>query len=367
MVDYLNLARRVARRQDEFLCAVQQVMNQGWFILGKQLQAFEEEYARYIGTNHCVGVGNGLDALTLIYRAYIELGRMAPGDEVIVPANTYIASILAIAENGLIPVLADADPVTMMMDDRSMESLLSPKTKSVLAVHLYGRCAFTEGLEHFCKQHHLQLVEDNAQAQGCLYGSIRTGALGNAAGHSFYPTKNLGAMGDAGAVTTNDDQLAEMIRTLRNYGSRKKYVFEHKGRNSRMDEMQAAVLRVGLRYLDEDNDRRREVAAAYDRGICNQAIVKPAPTPMEGHVWHIYPILCEKRDELKDFLYGYGVEAQVHYPIPPHWQNCCNNWKYGHLGVTERIHQTELSLPMGPELTDKDVKTVVEAINSFKA
>ena len=367
MVDYLNLARRVARRQDEYLCAVQQVMKQGWFILGKQLQAFEEEYARYIGTNHCVGVGNGLDALTLIYRAYIELGRMTPGDEVIVPANTYIASILAIAENGLIPVLADADPVTLMMDERSMESLLSPKTKSVMVVHLYGRCAYTERLEHFCKQHQLLLVEDNAQAQGCLYGNTRTGALGDAAGHSFYPTKNLGAMGDAGAVTTNDDQLAEMVRTLRNYGSKKKYVFEHQGRNSRMDEMQAAVLRVGLRHLDEDNNRRREVAKAYGKGICHQAVVKPAPTPWEGHVWHIYPILCEKRDELREFLYKKGVEAQVHYPIPPHWQKCCNNWKYGLLDVAERIHQTELSLPMGPEMTDEDVRKVVEAVNSFKA
>ncbi|MBO4850403.1 MAG: DegT/DnrJ/EryC1/StrS family aminotransferase [Prevotella sp.] len=365
MVDYLNLARRVARRQEEYKRAVEQVIEQGWFILGRQLLAFEEEYAQYIGTKHCVGVGNGLDALTLIYRACMELGRMEEGDEVIVPANTYIASILAIAENGLVPVLADANPVTMQVDDRQLESLITKRTRSVMIVHLYGRCAYTKHIEDICKKHQLLLVEDNAQAQGCRYGNIRTGALGYAAGHSFYPTKNLGAMGDAGAITTNDDQLADMVRTLRNYGSKKKYVFEHLGRNSRMDEIQAAVLRVGLQHLDEDNRRRQEVAQSYNDGICQRAVQKPAIAPQEENVWHIYPILCDLRDKLRGFLAQQGVEAQVHYPIPPHQQGCCTNWRYESLDVTERIHHTELSLPMGPELTDEDVMRVVEAVNKF--
>lgn len=365
MVDYLNLAKRNKPYQQEIIASLREVVESGWFLLGNQLELFEREYAQFIGTSDCVGVGNGLDALTLIYRAYMEMGLMAPGDEVIVPANTYIASILAIAENGLIPVLVEPNPHTLQIDDKKIETLITNRTRSLMIVHLYGRCAFTNDVRSICDKYGLLLVEDNAQAHGCRYGNQRTGSLGDAAGHSFYPTKNLGALGDAGAVTTNNEELAAMVRALRNYGSSKKYVFDHVGRNTRMDEVQAAVLRVKLRHLDQDNQRRQEIAAYYGETIHHAAVTLPAPVQKEAHVWHIYPILCEERDRLKDYLWSNGVEAQVHYPIPPHLQKCCGNWRHGDLPITEHIHQTELSLPMGPELTDEEVELVARTVNNF--
>lgn len=366
MVHYLDLAKRNAPYQYELGAAVDEVMNSGWFLRGGQLKRFESEYARFIGTTQCVGVGNGLDALTLIYRAYVEMGMMAHGDEVIVPANTYIASILAISENNLVPVLVDSDPLTMQIDERKIEESITKRTRSIMIVHLYGRCAYTEKIADICKEHGLLLVEDNAQAHGCMFGDRRTGALGDAAGHSFYPTKNLGAMGDAGAVTTNDKQLADMVRALGNYGSTSKYIFDYKGRNSRMDEMQAAVLRVKLRHLDDDNRRRQDIAEWYREALRNAAITLPATAPREANVWHIYPVLCEERDRLQEHLAEQGVEAQVHYPLPPHLQKCGRGWGRRPLPVTERIHATELSLPLGPELTDEDLEKVAGAVNSFR-
>ena len=366
MVHYLDLAKRNAPFQHELRAAVDEVMCSGWFLRGSQLERFEDEYARFIGTAHCVGVGNGLDALTLIYRAYVEMGVMAQGDEVIVPANTYIASILAISENNLVPVLVEPDPLTMQIDERKIEECITKRTRSVMIVHLYGRCAYTENIANICMEHGLLLVEDNAQAHGCRFGDRRTGALGDAAGHSFYPTKNLGAMGDAGAVTTNDKHLADMVRVLGNYGSVRKYIFDHKGRNSRMDEMQAAVLRVKLRHLDDDNKRRQDIAEWYGDALRNTAITMPAPAPREANVWHIYPVLCEDRDRLREHMAKNGVEAQVHYPVPPHMQKCGGEWRRRPLPVTERIHATELSLPLGPELTDEDLEKVAHAVNSFR-
>ncbi len=365
MVEFINLAKRTQIYQDEIHEAVDEVLASGWYVLGRQLKLFEEEYARYIGTESCVGVGNGLDALTLIYRAYIEMGLMKPGDEVIVPANTYIASILAITENYLVPVFAEPDPDTLQIDEHAIEQLITPRTRSVLIVHLYGRCAYTDGIGQICRQYGLKLVEDNAQAHGCCFFQTRTGALGDAAGHSFYPTKNLGAAGDAGAVTTNDADLAEMVRMLRNYGSVRKYVFDAKGRNSRMDEIQAAILRVKLRHLDEDNSRRRVIACYYDTHIDNAFVRRPSLHPLESNVWHIYPVMCGRRDELLEFMARSGVETQVHYPVPPHRQRGMREYAGLSLPITDRIHAQELSLPIGPELTDEEVDQVVKAVNEF--
>ncbi len=365
MIEFISLAKRTAMYHDELRNAVDDVLSSGQYILGRQLSLFEEEYAHYLGIKHCVGVGNGLDALTLIYRAYIEMGIMSPGDEVIVPANTYIASILAVIENGLVPVLAEPDPDTLQIDDNVIERCISERTKSIMIVHLYGRCAYTDKIGQICRKYGLKLVEDNAQAHGCRFRDVMTGALGDAAGHSFYPTKNLAALGDAGAVTTNDADLAEMVMILRHYGSEKKYVFGKIGRNSRLDEMQAAVLRVKLRHLDDDNMRRREIAAYYNRRIDNPSVSIPSQAPAEGNVWHVYPVFCSRRDELQDFLLHRGVETQVHYPIPPHQQESLSQWRNLTLPITERIHAEELSLPVGPELTDEEMRRVVDAINEF--
>jgi dTDP-4-amino-4,6-dideoxygalactose transaminase len=310
-------------------------------------------------------VGNGLDALALIFRAYKEMGVMQSGDEVIVPANTYIASILAITENGLVPVLVEPNPDTLQIDDRRIEEKITSRTRAVMIVHLYGKCAFTRNIAHLCAKYHLKLVEDNAQAHGCLLEGRRTGAMGDAAGHSFYPTKNLGALGDAGAITTDDDQLADIVRAYRNYGSTRKYVFDFRGRNSRMDEMQAAVLRVRLQFLDEENALRRKVAECYNQHIRNEAVKRCPSSYAENNVYHIYPVFCEQRDRLQRFLLDNGVQTQVHYPIPPHRQKCYKEWEMMTLPITERIHDTELSLPMGPEVGLQQAMEVAEVVNRF--
>ena len=366
MIELISLKKRTSLHAEEIKKAVCDVIEDGWYIMGKQLTQFEQRYATYIGTKCCVGVGNGLDAITLIYRAYIQLGLMKLGDEVIVPANTYIASILAVSECGLTPVLVEPEMNTLLINPSLIEEKITPRTRSILTVHLYGRCAYGEQMENICKKHHLLLVEDNAQAHGCSYKGHKTGSLGHAAAHSFYPTKNLGAMGDAGAVTTDDETLAACIRALRNYGSSEKYVFDYKGRNSRLDEVQAAVLNVRLQYLDEENAHRRRIAAYYYQNIHQPLVSLPAVMPEEQNVWHLFPILCNERDLLQQYLLSQGIETQVHYPIPPHRQKCYHEWSGVALPVTERIHNTELSLPMGPELTLKEAKLVVEAVNSFK-
>ena len=367
MIKFLDLKGVTDLYSNELHEAVARVVDSGWYLQGNENKRFEENYAKYIGSPYCVGVGNGLDALIWIYRAYIELGIMKPGDEVIVPANTYIASILAITENGLVPVLVEPKFETLEIDEDKIEAAITERTKSILIVHLYGRCAYTDKIGELCKKYNLKLVEDNAQAHGCRFRDIRTGALGDAAGHSFYPGKNLGAFGDAGAVTTNDKEVADCIRALANYGSQKKYVFKYKGKNSRLDEMHAAVLDVKLRHLDEDNKHRQELAKYYYEHINNPAIHLPVRLVDINNVYHIFPVLCETRDSLQQYLTENGVQTLIHYPIPPHKQECYKEWNNISLPITERIHQQELSLPISPVMTMEEVAQVTDIINGFKA
>ena len=345
--------------------AVSRVVNSGWYLQGEENKRFENNYANYIGSKYCVGCANGLDALIWIFRAYIELGVMSPGDEVIVPANTYIATILAITENDLKPVLVEPKWNTLEIDDDKIEAAITGKTKAICIVHLYGRNAYTDKIGDLCKKYNLKLVEDNAQAHGCRYGDKRTGSLGDAAGHSFYPGKNLGALGDGGAVTTDDESLAETVRALANYGSQKKYVFKYTGRNSRLDEIQAAVLDVKLRYLDEDNKHRQEIASFYYDNIKNECIALPDRLPDENNVYHLFPILCPERDKLQNYLQSNGIGTVIHYPIPPHKQECYKEWNNLAFPVTEKIHNYELSIPMGPTVTLKEAGHIVDLLNRF--
>ena len=367
MIPFLSLKQVTELYSDELHEAVRRVVDSGWYLQGEENQRFEAEYAAYIGTKHCIGVANGLDALTLIIRAYKEMGLMHEGDEIIVPANTYIASILAITENGLKAVLVEPDINTLEIDDRLIAQAITPRTKAIMIVHLYGRCAYTERIGKLCREHGLKLIEDNAQAHGCLFsGTRRTGSLGDAAGHSFYPGKNLGAFGDAGAVTTNDPVLADTVRAIANYGSSRKYVFDYCGRNSRLDEIQAAVLSVKLRHLDEDNERRRSVALSYLEGIRNPSIRLPEVPDWKANVFHIFPILSEERDELQSYLKERGIQTLIHYPIPPHKQRCYAEWNGLSFPISERIHREELSLPMSQAMSDADVQSVIEALNEWK-
>lgn len=366
MIKFLDLKGITDLYADEIKLAINSVVDSGWYLQGNANKQFEADYAQYIGTNYCVGVANGLDALIWIYRAYIEMGVMQPGDEVIVPANTYIASILAITENGLKPVLVEPNIETLEMDDRLIEQAITPRTKSILIVHLYGRCAYTEKIGELCRKYNLKLVEDNAQAHGCRYRGKRTGSIGDAAGHSFYPGKNLGALGDGGAVTTNDPELADCVRALANYGSQRKYVFKYCGRNSRLDEIQAAILDVKLRHLDDDNRRRQQIARYYYEHISNPLITLPRQMPDANNVYHIFPILCPERDRLQQYLTAQGIQTLIHYPIPPHKQECYKEWNTMNLPVTEQIHQQELSIPISQVLTDQEVREIVGILNTFK-
>ena len=357
---------------EPYVHAADEVLQSGWYLKGEATRRFESHYAEYIGTRHCIGCGNGLDALTLIFRAYMELGVMHEGDEVIVPANTYIASILAITENHLKPVLVEPDIHTLQIDDGLIEQAVTERTKALMIVHLYGRCAYTDRIGAICQRYGLKLIEDNAQAHGCRFvesvampsQQARTGSLGSAAGHSFYPGKNLGAFGDAGAVTTDDDQLAEVIRSLGNYGSSRRYVFDYVGRNSRIDEIQAAVLDVKLKHLDADNQRRREIAARYQREV-NNPLLRTVLAPRDS-VWHIFPIFCERRDELQQYLIDHGVATQIHYPIPPHTQRCYPELHHFSLSVTEKIHDQELSIPCHQALTEAETDQIISLLNAFK-
>ena len=366
-IPFLSLRDVTALHGDEINEVVIRVVKSGWYLQGEENERFERNYAGYIGTKYCIGCGNGLDALIWIYRAYIELGMMQQGDEVIVPANTYIASVLGITENGLKAVLVEPNPLTLEIDENRIESAITPRTKSLLLVHLYGRCAYTEKIGEICRKHNLTLVEDNAQAHGCFYQGKRTGSLGDAAGHSFYPGKNLGALGDGGAVTTNNQELAECIRALANYGSQKKYVFKYRGRNSRLDEIQAAGLDVKLRHLDEDNRMRQQVAAYYYDHIQNPLITLPTRLPDANNVYHLFPILCERRDELQQYLKENGVQTLIHYPIPPHLQECyVGEWRGLSLPITEMLSKRELSLPISPCMITSDSEKVVELMNKFR-
>jgi dTDP-4-amino-4,6-dideoxygalactose transaminase len=365
-IPFLSLKDVTALHGAEISEAVNRVVNSGWYLQGKENERFEADYAGFIDTKYCIGCANGLDALIWIFRAYIEMGVMQPGDEVIVPANTYIATILAITENGLKPILVEPKLNTLEIDDDLIEAAITPKTKAIAVVHLYGRNAYTEKIGQLCKKYNLKLVEDNAQAHGCRHTDGRmTGSIGDAAGHSFYPGKNLGALGDGGAVTTNDPELAAAVRALANYGSQKKYVFKYTGRNSRLDEIQAAVLDVKLKYLIEDNAHRKEMAHYYYEHINNPLIKLPDLLPDEQNVYHLFPVFCEKRDELHDYLEANGVGTVIHYPIPPHKQECYKEWKGMSLPLTEYIADHELSLPIGPAIKTEEVAKVVALLNAF--
>lgn len=366
MIKYLDLKAVTSLHAREIDEAVLRVARSGWYLHGEENAAFCREYADYIGTRYCVGCGNGFDALTLILRAYKEMGVMSDGDEVIVPANTYIATILAITENHLKPVLVEPRIDTMQIDDALVEQAITPHTRAVMIVHLYGRCAYTDTIGALCRRYGLRLLEDNAQAHGCRYGQRRTGSLGDAAAHSFYPGKNLGALGDGGAVTTDDEQLASMVETLANYGSQHKYVFDYIGRNSRLDEMQAAVLRVKLRYLDSDNERRQVMARQYIEDIDNPLLTLPSDEYCRHSVHHIFPVLCRTRDRLQAYLHDNGVQTIIHYPIPPHKQKCYIGMSSLSLPVTERIHREELSIPLNPTLGEADIATIIGLLNGYK-
>lgn len=365
-VPFLSLKEVTDLHGKEINEAVTRVVNSGWYLQGEENKKFEIDFANYIGSKYCVGVANGLDALIWILRAYIELGRLKKGDEIIVPANTYIATILAISENGLVPVLVEPKYESLEIDDDLIESKISAKTKAIMIVHLYGRCAYTKKIGDLCKKYNLFLFEDNAQAHGCKFNGKRTGSLGAAAGHSFYPGKNLGALGDGGAVTTDDYEVAEIVRALANYGSTKKYVFDYIGRNSRLDEIQAAVLDVKLKYLDEDNEHRKQIAKIYLNKINNSNIFIPETKDFDSNVFHLFPILASKRDELQDYLNKNEIGTVIHYPIPPHKQKCYKEWNSISLPVTEKIHNSELSLPIGPAITEEQAEYVVQIINSWK-
>lgn len=382
-IKYLSLKDLNAPYEKDIQHAISEVVSSGWYLQGKRIHDFEEHYAAYIGTRHCISCGNGLDALKLMLQGEMILGRMQPGDEVLVAANTYIATILAITSVGLTPILIEPSIDTLQMDDSLIESHITGKTRALLTVHLYGKCSVTPNMIAICKKHHLLLFEDNAQAHGCIYrgktsvdgwDGKRTGSLGTAAAHSFYPGKNLGALGDAGAVTTDDDDLAEVIRALGNYGSARKYVFDYQGRNSRMDEIQAAVLDVKLAHLDETNERRQDLAQLYLKylgedkrtGMQNlKMIPSKLYSPKESNVVHIFPILSSRRDELQQYLKENGVGTMIHYPIPPHQQKCYAEWNHLHLPITEKIHQQELSLPCNQSMTEEDVERIAELIRKF--
>ncbi len=387
-IPFLSLKDVSAKYADEIHEAVLRVVDSGWYLQGKENEHFEKHYAEYIGTKHCIGCANGLDALIWIFRAYIEMGVMQPGDEVIVPANTYIATILAITENGLVPVLVEPRKDTLQIDDSLIEERITERTKAICIVHLYGRLACTQHILDLCEKYGLKLIEDNAQAHGCTMpiansqspiATKRTGSLGSAAGHSFYPGKNLGALGDGGAVTTDDDELAAAIRALANYGSQKKYVFKYTGRNSRLDEIQAAVLDVKLRHLNEDLKARQMIADYYYDYIDNPLVELPVRLPHENNVYHLFPILVkgerleargERRDKLQKYLEENGVGTVIHYPIPPHKQECYANeaWNTPQLSlpITEQIADEELSLPMSPTMTIEEAEEVVRLINNWK-
>jgi dTDP-4-amino-4,6-dideoxygalactose transaminase len=373
MIRFLDLQSINNSYEPELSQTILKVIDSGWYLLGEEVAAFEKEYARYIGTKHCIGVANGLDALRLILHAYIEIGIMKEGDEIIVPANTYIASILAITDNRLTPVLVEPDISTYNIDPFLIEEKITGRTKGIMIVHLYGQNAMHPEIQRLVDKYDLKLIEDNAQAQGCYYGEKRTGSIGHAAGHSFYPGKNLGALGDAGAVTTDDDQLADIIRALGNYGSRQKYMNEYQGLNSRLDEIQAAVLRVKLKHLDSDNHRRHDIAQYYCENINHPEIILPNRNnsslftlhPSLFHIWHLFVIRTRERDQLQKYLTENGVQTLIHYPVPPHKQKAYRNWNSISFPITEKIHREVISLPISQVLKDEEVQKITDLVNAY--
>lgn len=365
MIKFLDLKAINDRFEPQLSQSIQHVLNSGWYLQGNQVSCFEKEYGNYIGSNNCIGVANGLDALRLILKAYLELGIMREHDEIIVPANTFIASILAITDNRLTPVLVEPDIRTYNIDPYKIEEKITSKTKGIMLVHLYGQNAMHPEIERLVEKYDLKLIEDNAQAIGACFRDKRTGSIGDAAGHSFYPGKNLGCLGDGGAVTTNDQELANVIRALANYGSSQKYVCEFQGLNSRLDEVQAAVLRVKLLRLDEDNAHRSRIAHYYLNNIKHPQIILPDVNILSGHVWHLFVIRSTKRDQLQSYLTAKGIQSLIHYPIPPHKQLAYSELNSVSLPITEKIHAEVLSLPISPVLKNEEAVIVVEEINKF--
>ncbi|UMB55474.1 DegT/DnrJ/EryC1/StrS family aminotransferase [Lutibacter sp. A64] len=377
MIKFLDLQKINAQYQQELKEAASKVIDSGWYLMGKELETFEHNYADFCGVKHCVGVANGLDALRLIFKAYLELGIMQKGDEVLVPANTYIASILAISDNGLIPVFVEPNIQTYNIDSNLVEQAITPKTKAILAVHLYGQISVDAKMLEICEKHHLKLIEDAAQSHGAQWNGKISGAIGDAAGHSFYPGKNLGALGDAGAVTTNNAELTATIRALGNYGSHKKYENKFQGLNSRLDELQAAFLTVKLKYIAQDIEARRKVANYYLKNIKNPEIVLPSfcveshTEPVEvglnlTHVWHLFVIRTKKRDLLQQYLLEKGIQTLIHYPIPPHKQKAYAEYNNLSFPITEQIHNEVLSLPLSAVMTSKEIENVVYNINNYE-
>lgn len=372
MIKFLDLKAINDSFEPELSQAIKRVLDAGWYLLGNEVKSFEQEYAEYVGTKHCIGVANGLDALRLILKAYIEMGVLHEGDEIIVPANTFIASILAITDNRLVPILVEPDITTYSIDSSKIEEKITERTKGIMLVHLYGQNAMTPEIQQLVNKYNLKLIEDNAQAIGSFYGKKRTGSLGHAAGHSFYPGKNLGCLGDGGAVTTNDDDLASVIRALANYGSNKKYQNDYQGLNSRLDEIQAAILRTKLPRLDTDNKRRDEIAQFYLNNITNSNIILPKHNShltihnsQLTNVWHLFVIRHPKRDQLQNYLTENHIQTLIHYPIPPHKQLAFKKWDKLNLPLTEKIHNTILSLPISPVMTEIELAKMVEVLNNY--
>jgi len=365
LITFLNLQAINAQYASELKEAMARVVDSGWYLFGKELTRFEQQFAAYCGVEHCIGVANGLDALRIIFRGYMEKGLLLEGDEVIVPSNTFIASILALSDNRLTPVLAEPDLRTYNITAESIRNNLGPKTRAVLLVHLYGQNAFNDDIRILCRKHNLLLIEDAAQAHGAYHLGERTGSHGHAAAFSFYPGKNLGALGDGGAITTNDPEMAGIFRSLGNYGSKLKYEFVYKGYNSRLNELQAALLSVKLHYLDRETERRRQIAELYIQHIHHTDILLPVVLNREGHVWHLFVIRSVKRDRLQDYLNQHDIQTLIHYPTPPHRQLAYAEWRDLSFPVSEQIHREVLSLPMDPTLTDESVLKVIDALNAF--
>jgi dTDP-4-amino-4,6-dideoxygalactose transaminase len=364
-VPFLDLKAITLRDSVEINHAITDTINSGWYILGEQVQKFEQEFANYCGTKYCVGVANGLDALILILRAYKELGSIRDNDEIIVPANTYIASILAISANNLVPVLVEPDINNYLIDVNKIEEKITSKTKAIMVVHLYGQITPMTKIWELAKKYNLKVIEDSAQSHGAYYQDKRSGNLSDANGFSFYPGKNLGALGDAGAVTTNDEKLASTIRILANYGSEIKYKNIYKGINSRLDELQAAVLRVKLPKLDSDNLKRQEIAALYRNGIKNNKIILPHTVDEKSHVWHLFVIRTQNRDELQQCLLDNGISTMIHYPIPPHKQGAYKEWNNSSFPISDKIHEEVLSLPISQAQTIEQTQHVIDIINKY--
>ncbi len=365
-VKFLDLKGINARYKAELIEASTRVINSGWYLMGDELKKFENSYASFCGSKYALGVGNGLDALRLILRGYIELGLISHGDEILVPANTYIASILAITDNNLVPIFVEPKLETYNLDSDRIEKLITSRTKGVLTVHLYGQNSIDDKLLEVCKNHELLLIEDAAQSHGAKWNGIMTGNIGDAAGHSFYPGKNLGALGDAGAVTTDNVELAKVIMALRNYGSHKKYENIFKGYNSRLDEIQAAFLNVKLKYVESEIIERRRVAQLYLGNITNSDIILPTSPEKDGHVWHLFVVRCKERDSLMDHLKNNNIHCMIHYPIAPYHQKAYSEYNDLSFPITDKIHGEVLSLPISPVMDDSECFKVIEAVNSWK-